>query len=236
MIETITIAAAALTGLLVRLITAYINDRTNAQAVLQAEKRVEAEPEKTKPAWDLARATLEKYFNRNLTQVSSIFWLSVLVMGIGFGIIVWGLTKAIGEPSHAGAPKDVDGSNVTLAKIASVAGVITEFIGATFLFVYRSAIQQAVNYSKTLERINSVGMAMQILDTMPDQTHERDLKSRTKARLVMMLVSQSFQASSALVLSGTDDDPKAEVEKQGASAATRVLKKIGGRDEAEGSD
>lgn len=152
--------------------------------IAQAESRVEAEPAKAKPAWDLARATLEAYFNRNLSQIASIFWLCMMVMIAGFGIIIWGITQAILSPNVL-AP----------AIIASASGIIIEFIGATFLFIYRSTIQQAVNYSRTLERINSVGMAMQILDTMPDETKTEDLKSQTKARLVELLVKQSYEAS-----------------------------------------
>ena len=63
-------------------------------------------------------------------------------MFIGFGIIIWGISQAIQHPSFALPPI-----------IAGVVGVITEFIGATFLFIYRSTIEQAINYSKTLERI-----------------------------------------------------------------------------------
>ena len=146
-----------------------------------AESRAEAEPKKSKPAWDLARATLEAYFNRNLSQISSIFWLSAVVMTVGFGTIIWGIFQAIQSPNSLEA-----------AKLASLSGIVTEFIGATFLFIYRSTIQQAINYSKTLERINSVGMAMQILDTMPDEAKSDDLKSITKASIVQMLVSRSY--------------------------------------------
>lgn len=148
--------------------------------LLKAESKVEAEPEKIKPSWDLARITLESYFNRNLNQVTYIFWLSVAVMIIGLVIITWGISQSIQSPK-----------TVTPAVIATIAGVITEFIGATFLFIYRSTIQQAINYSKTLERINSVGMAMQILDTMPDVTKSDDLKNKTKAILVELLVRQA---------------------------------------------
>ena len=154
------------------------------QRIAQAESKVEAEPEKAKPAWDLARATLEAYFNRNLSQITSIFWLSVVVMVIGFAIIVWGIIKAFQNPDVLGP-----------AGIAAACGLITEFIGATFLFIYRSTIQQAIDYSQTLERINSVGMAMQILDTMPDQTKSDDLKSQTKATLVELLVRQAYGVS-----------------------------------------
>ncbi|MGZ3643806.1 MAG: TRADD-N-associated membrane domain-containing protein, partial [Ktedonobacteraceae bacterium] len=60
----------------------------------------------------------------------------------------------------------------TPALIGALAGIITEFIGATFLFIYRSTVQQAANYMKTLERINSVGMATKILDTISNKSQE----------------------------------------------------------------
>jgi len=157
--------------------------RKSRENISKAESKVEAEPEKVKPSWDLARITLESYFNRNLGQVTYIFWLSVIIMIIGLMIITWGISQAIQSPNI-----------ITPALIASIAGVITEFIGATFLFIYRSTIQQAITYTQTLERINSVGMAMQILDTMPDDAKSDDLKNNTKAILVELLVSQAHGA------------------------------------------
>jgi hypothetical protein len=119
---------------------------------------------------------MEAYFTRNLLQISAIFWLSVFIMIIGFGIIVWGVIHAINNP-EAIAP----------AILATGAGIITEFIGATFLLVYRSAIKQAGEYAKTLERINAVGMASIILDSMPNKVDGEDLKNKTKAKLVEMI-------------------------------------------------
>jgi hypothetical protein len=156
--------------------------KVSSERVTQAESRVDAQPEKAKPAWDLARVTLEAYFNRNLAQIAWIFWLSVVTMMIGFATIIWGVSRALQFPSA-----------LEPAKIASLAGIITEFIGATFLFIYRSTIRQANYYSKTLERINSVGMAMQILDTIPDKYTPDDLKSKTKASLVELFVRQAYE-------------------------------------------
>lgn len=160
--------------------------RLYSERIAEAESKIEDEPTQITPAWDLARITLEAYFNRNLGQITAIFWLSVTVMFIGFVIIVWGITQSIRSPEL-----------IAPAAIAAGAGVITEFIGATFLFIYRSAIEQAINYSKTLERINSVGMAMKILDTMPDETKDEDLKSKTKATLVELLIKQAQKESEA---------------------------------------
>lgn len=173
------------------------SDAFYQEKITQAESKIQNEPEKARPAWDLARITLEAYFNRNLSQVSSIFWLSVAVMGGGFIIIFFGINQAIKTPD-AVAP----------AVIATLSGVVTEFIGATFLFVYRSTVQQAINYSKTLERINSVGMAMQILDTMPDEVKAEDLKSKTKAVLVELLVKQSYEVSGNIGNTDTSNDDK----------------------------
>ena len=172
----------AVIGFSAYFITREINrqaQKSNEKIAL-AESRAERQPEKARPAWDLARITLEAYFNRNLSQITYIFWLSVVVMIVGFGIIVWGITQSLQSPN-----------SLTPASLSVLAGIITEFIGATFLFIYRSTIQQAINYSKTLERINSVGMAMQILDTMPDDAQQSNLKSSTKANLVELLVTQA---------------------------------------------
>jgi hypothetical protein len=54
----------------------------------------------------------------------------------------------------------------------------------------------SIDYSKALERINSVGMAMQILDTMPDEANSDDLKNKTKATLVELLVKQVYEVPS----------------------------------------
>jgi len=155
----------------------------------QARKRAEAEPEKAKPAWDLARVKLELYFDRNLKQINYIFWLSVLVMIVGFAFILFGAAKIF---DTANSVPNTD--TINPAVVTTVAGVITEFIGATFLFIYKSTIQQASNYTQTLERINSVGMAMQIVDSISDESKE--LQDKTKAELVKLLLAQGSEFSS----------------------------------------
>ncbi len=179
---------SALLGVIVGLVATYFGVKTSsdaamaAQRVAEAEERVETAPQQAKPYWDLARFTLDEYVQRNLGQIKAVFLLSISVMLVGFGVICFGVLQAIHSPD-----------DLLPATIASLAGIITEFIGATFLFIYRSTVQQAVGYSKTLERINSVGMAMQILDTMPDDATPEDLKSKTKATLVEQLVRQAYE-------------------------------------------
>jgi len=42
-------------------------------------------------------------------------------------------------------------------------------IGVTFMVIYRSTMAQANQFMEVLERINTVGMAVQILDTIPNE-------------------------------------------------------------------
>jgi hypothetical protein len=148
--------------------------------VEQAELRIKEHPEKVRPVWDLARVNLESYFSDNQRHVRQIFYLSVSVMFIGFAIIVGGAILAFRTPNLS-----------TTAIITGIAGVITELIGATFLVIYKSTMQQAISFIKVLERINSVGMAVQIIDTMPDEEKSEGLKNNTKAKLVTMLMEGS---------------------------------------------
>ena len=124
------------------------------KAYVSAQETHKEEPGKAKPVWDMAQLTLEIYFDRNLNQIRWIFWLSMAVMSLGFVLIVYGVALGYQNPQE----------NWIVAAIGGMAGVFTEFIGATFLFVYKSSIQQADKYTEILERMNFVGMAMQMLD------------------------------------------------------------------------
>lgn len=150
------------------------------QAAQEARKRVERievkaekEPEKAKFAWELASAKLEAYFDRNLMQVFLIFIVAIFAMLVGFGFVLWGVWIAIKTP----------GQNT--AWIAAVSGIITEFIGVTFMVIYRSTMSQASSFMQVLERINTVGMAVQILDSIPEA--DGQLKNSTRAELVSLL-------------------------------------------------
>lgn len=112
----------------------------------QIETKAEKEPEKTRFAWDLARVKLEAYFDRNLSQVRMIFYVAVGVMVIGFAFILWGVAIAIRKPEF-----------IKTSYSAAISGIITEFIGVTFMVIYRSTMAQANQFMEVLERINTVG-------------------------------------------------------------------------------
>jgi hypothetical protein len=148
---------------------------------------------KAKFAWDAARIRLDGYVLQNLQQVNQIFVVAVGVMVVGFAFIVLGLLLHQNEGKGA------------YAGLASAsAGVITEFIGATFMVIYRSTMAQANEFMSVLERINSVGMAVQVLDSIADE--EKTLKNGTRARIVELLLLTNVRSRT------TDNELKKETE------------------------
>ena len=153
------------------------------KAEIQALKdKAEKSPEKAGPAWELARVKLESYFDRNLDQVRSVFYVAVLVMIFGFAFVLWGIRIAMLQPDH-----------VPIAVIASASGIITQFIGLTFMVIYRSTMAQANRFMSVLERINTVGMAVQILDSM--STASPQLKDETRVAIIKLLLTAPIPQS-----------------------------------------
>lgn len=60
------------------------------------------------------------------------------------------------------------------------------FIGATFLILYKATMAQATDYVNILERINAVGMSVQILETIEED--DTKLKQKTTAEIAKQLL------------------------------------------------
>lgn len=139
----------------------------------KVEQRAREHPDQPSAAWDLARVKLESYLNRNLRQVHWIFILTLLVMTAGFVIIGYGVYHVYQSP---------ESFNPSI--VVTVSGILVEFIAATFLLIYRSTMDQARSYVSMLEKINAVGMSIQILDTMKSGDTDK-----FRAQLAMELLS-----------------------------------------------
>lgn len=141
----------------------YRKQNVKSEALYALEERVRSDNSEPQLAWDLARIKLESYLDRNLRQVSSIFYLTLLVMIFGMALICVGVGRSIYAPNAT-----------TPAILAALAGVLVQMIGGTFLLVYRSTMAQAKDYVIVLERINAVGMSINILEGIESATELRD--------------------------------------------------------------
>jgi hypothetical protein len=167
---------AALSGFVVGAYQALQENRERQNKIEIVEERARDHPEKPQFAWDLARTKLESYLDRNLAQVRSIYWLTLLVMLCGFGFIVYGIYGAFQSPDR-----------LPVSIVASASGVIVSFIGGSLLLIYRSILVQSKDYVTVLERINAVGMAVQVIASISESG--QDLKNRTTADLAMQLLN-----------------------------------------------
>jgi hypothetical protein len=95
-------------------------------------------------------------------------------MIVGFIFVLIGIGLAIAHPE-----------SLRPSAVAACSGIITQFIGATFMVIYRSTMAQANEFMTVLERINRVGMAVQIVDVLPDST---ELKNDTRAQIATLLL------------------------------------------------
>ncbi len=169
-------AIAALLSVGVAAYQGLIEQQAREHKIETVEERLREHPERPQLAWDLARVKLESYLDRNLSQVRSIYWLTLVVMVCGFGFVSYGLFQAAQNPEK-----------LPVSIVASASGILISFIGGSFLLIYRSILAQSKEYVTVLERINAVGMAVQVIASIPEVNVE--LKSQTKAELAKQLLN-----------------------------------------------
>lgn len=187
------LAAGAIAGV-VGFSVSYQQQKQIDKKIDVVEQRALDEPGRPQVAWDLARIKLESYLDRNLSQLRWILALTYLVMVAGFTLVLYGLILSF-DPTRG----------VKVAIVGSASGVIVSFIGGSFLVIYKSILAQSKEYVAVLERINAVGMAVQVLSGIPDD--QKELKYETTAQLAGDLIKlyglpetkSSVMAKSAIV-------------------------------------
>lgn len=132
------------------------------KAIKAVEEKARENPHETQAAWVLAKVNLENYLNRNLQHIRWIFSLTLFVMFSGFAIIGYGVFQVYHSPEY-----------FKPSIVVTVSGVIVEFIAATFLIIYKSTMDQARSYVTMLEKINAVGMSLQILDSLKAEDRDK---------------------------------------------------------------
>jgi hypothetical protein len=166
-------------GLCILGIYAYqtnIEESEAKEEIKKVEDKIKENPNEPTAAWELARIKLENYLNRNLSQIQWIFIWTVITMIAGFVIIGYGIVKAY-EPT----------TPLNASIVTTVSGLLIEFIGATFLVIYKSTMEQAKEYVNVLERINAVGMSVQILESISKD--EAKLQDQTRAEIAKQLLA-----------------------------------------------
>lgn len=156
-----------------------ITQLTAQEEFIEAKQRAREKPEDPAAAWDVAASQLQQYLNINLKQIESIYQLSLRVMMIGFFLIVVAIVLAFISPQ-----------NSSPALVAGIGGIVTEFIGGTFLFVYRAALEQSRHYIQTLDKTSTVGVALKILEGLEKKGDAVKEVREARVAIAKLLISQ----------------------------------------------
>lgn len=156
-----------------------ISELNAQEEFVEAKQRAREKPEDPAAAWDVASSQLQKYLNINLKQIESIYQLSLRVMMVGFILIVVAIVLAFISPQ-----------NSSPALVAGIGGIVTEFIGGTFLFVYRAALEQSRHYIQTLDKTSTVGVALKILEGLEKKGDAVKEVREARVAIAKLLISQ----------------------------------------------
>lgn len=158
--------------LLILLIGLFIQQYAMDAAYRTQENKLQEEadedPSNIRKAWRADRQFMHNYLSRNLGQNRQIFWTSLVMIPIGFAVIVVGsIVSIIGTP-RSGENIASSIGVLSLPEWIIITGLITEFLAATILFIYKSTFSQTSRYFRELARLNIVGIAAQMVDTIND--------------------------------------------------------------------
>ena len=163
-------------GFMIDIGKAAAKEATTEAKIDRLERAVQEKPAPG-TAWELARVKLEAYLDRNLKQVGSIYRLVIGISIVGFFLIGFGVYQAAVMPNKP-----------AVAVISAAAGILVQFISATFLVIYRSIMEQAKGHMEVLERINAVGMTTQILEAIegPDPGERNAVRADVARQLLTL--------------------------------------------------
>ena len=175
----ITIIALLITGVVLWLTGQTETPVSGKVVVNDARNRKEREPDKNFPIVQEVYGYLMEHIDNNMKQNKRVFRLTTIIIVAGFCMIAYGIISFRDLPD-----------NVLPAQAwpPIIAGIVTEFIAATILFVYQSVFRQTENYFRALERLTAIGMAIRILDDIADDPTNAELKSITKASVAKLLI------------------------------------------------
>ena len=170
--------------------------------VERSEKVEKAKDSFAKTPWQSASTVLGDYYDRNLQQITKIYNTSLLAIWFGFGLIVVSIgfgihlagkedlteqennrieilknqdeiSKLSQEQLEIIMERPEGNSGTVITLIGVGAGIISNFVGATFLFLYQATLKQASEYTQGLSKTNTVGISMAILAELTKEQQEK---------------------------------------------------------------
>lgn len=99
---------------------------------------------------------LERYYLTNQQHLQWSFWAGLIALTIGLVVLLFGIYLSF------------MGNDVLNASVASAAGVLTQFIGAGFFYLYSQNLKQLNVFYEKLIKNQDTGYAIHLLSQIPE--------------------------------------------------------------------
>ena len=187
-----------LLGFIVLWITAPRSEEKGGNLKEDAKLESRAFPGKNLPQYKELYANFFTHIETAHKQNTNIYTLSRITMFVGFIIIGFGGLLYTGFSSFGYPDRSLEEAiaNTPINPLPVImAGVFTEFIAIIIIFIYRSVSRQTESHFKSLERLTTIGIAIQILDDLSDDPGvEAKAKGEAKAEIAKKILESNIDS------------------------------------------
>ena len=109
---------------------------------------------------------LNEYYTINKTQSKSAYKFSLIMIFVGFLLIVLAIILGFAVPSQ-----------ISITLIVGIAGLLSEFIGATALNLYKESNKHVNEFMERLTYLQKVMLAIELVDRISESKKEEQLSN-----------------------------------------------------------
>lgn len=165
-----------------------------SKQLAEAEAKAKEKSADSREIWDVSYYQQKRFIEINIKQNEDIFRLTIRMIILGLCLIfaglaydfIFGLFLIFFKSTYNFVTPPVANMNISWAAV--IAGLITQFIAATILVVFRSIFSQTMEYFKATERIASMGVALSVIEKLPPGS--KDMKAQTLIALATMYIGE----------------------------------------------
>jgi hypothetical protein len=128
---------------------------------------------------------LNEYYTINKSQARNSFSFSVFAVVLGLGTTVGGIWMF-----YLG-----DNPRVDLAAITSVSGVLLQFIGGAYFYLYRRSLEQLNFFFSQLVKMQDTMLSIKLCDQIETDERKSELRERIAITLLERAMTRSIVAS-----------------------------------------
>ncbi|MNT18137.1 hypothetical protein D3C72_1533190 [compost metagenome] len=121
---------------------------------------------------------LAEYYSINKSQAKSSFSISIFSIVIGFLTIISGIWLQY-----------FNQSNVSIVILSGVSGVILEFIGGAYFFMYKKSLEQVNFFFSQLVKMQDTMISINLANSLSDESKTIEMKEK----IIVSLLERSLK-------------------------------------------